>query len=438
MSGRNPRSRMLKVLLFFIVFISQVFVGATEQLDWVSERFDEKNTSYYPEHSSKIDTILWTQYAGDIVVARPIAVNGIVYVTSMDGKVYAISTELGSKIWETQVALPFTWAAINPVGGIIASPVYSKGKLYVLIRDGAIFSLDAYTGKILWKYELENETAITPTLVDDRYLIFFDDTGRIYIFDVEKREIVKTYHFREYIWAKAAYDGKRYVYIGTYRGRIIKLDKTTWNITKMVFNLTMIRGGVVGALVYSEGRIYFTTSESFVYALDENLNLVWSVKLRGPALGGPAVSETFVFVASADTYVYCIDKDTGDIIWSTALNHESSSTIAVSKNYVYLVDDYGYIYCIDKKTGTIIWNRAEFAGARFEYWKISAGLNLIKGLSGPIIYGKNIYVGLLDKRIVSIGEGGGISISPLMLYSSIVMALALIFIAGMQRGKKRK
>jgi len=438
MTKKHLTLKRLEVLLFFVVFISQIFVGATEPLNWISERFDERNSSYYPEYSSKIDTILWTQYAGDLIAAKPIAVNGIIYVASMDGKVYALNAELGSKLWETQVALPFTWSAINPIGGIIASPVYSKGKLYVLIRDGALLSLDAFTGKILWKYELENKTAITPTLVDDKYLVFFDDTGRIYIFDIDKREVIKTYHFREYIWAKAAYDGKRYVYIGTYRGRIIKLDKTTWNITKMIYNFTLIRGGIVGALVYSEGHLYFTTSASFLYALDEDLNVIWSVKLGGPALGGPSVSEAFIFVASADTYVYCIDKDTGDIIWSTTLNYESSSTIAVSKEYIYLVDDYGYIYCIDKKTGTIIWSKPEFAGARFEYWKLSAGLNLIKGLNGPIIYGRNIYAGLLDKRIISIGEGGGVSISPLMLYSSIVMALTLIFIAGMQRRKKRK
>ena|GEM_PF-3114646 len=426
-------------LLFMIISIllSSMFVGEISDLGWVSERFNEENTSFYYADSTSIGVSIWVGYTGDVIAARPIAANGVLYIASMDGKIYAYDAELGAKLWETQVTLPYTWSARTPVGGIVASPVYYNGILYVTVRQGGIVALSALTGKILWEYNMENMTAVTPTIVDGKYLVISDNTGAIFVIDLQTRNIIRYYHFREFVWAKAAYDGSKYVYLGTSRGRVIKLDKNTWNITAQTF----LSGGVTGAIVYDKGYLYITTSAGYLYKLfAENLSVVWERKLMGPVYGGPSVSDKYVFIASMDANVYCIYKDSGKIRWKVGLNYESSSSIAVSKSYIYLVDDGGYIYCIDIATGTIIWSKDEFSGAKLEAWKITSGLNLVRGLHGPIVYRGNIYVGFIDKRVVAYGEGGRVSVSPLLLYSAVVVAIALIIVAGIERksSKERK
>ncbi|MCD6157354.1 MAG: PQQ-binding-like beta-propeller repeat protein [Euryarchaeota archaeon] len=442
----NPKERFfmfkascrVAVLLFIMtlsIFALYLFSGEVSELEWKSERLNEENTSFYQGSSSNIGVSIWVGYTGDVIAARLIAANGLIYVASMDGRVYAYDAELGAKVWETEVTLPFTWSARIPVGGIVASPVYYNGILYVVVRQGGVVALNALTGKVLWDYNMENMTAVTPTIVDGQYMVISDNTGAIFILDLSTKKIVRYYHFREFVWAKAAYDGARYVYLGTSRGRIVKLDKEGWDIVTQTF----VNGGVTGAIVYDKGYLYITTNAGYLYKLlAENLSVVWSLRLMGPIYGGPSISDKYVFVAGMDTNVYCIEKKTGRIIWKVGLKYESSSSIAVSESYIYLVDDGGYVYCIDIKTGTILWMKEEFSGAKLEAWKITSGLNLVRGLQGPIIYRGNVYVGLIDKRVIAYGEGGRVSISPLILYSAVVVAIALIIVAGIERRGLRR
>jgi outer membrane protein assembly factor BamB len=66
--------------------------------------------------------------------------NGIVYVGSGDGGVYAINATTGQIVWKT-----VTGGAVN------SSPEVANGVVYVGSSDGGMYAINATTGQIVWK-----------------------------------------------------------------------------------------------------------------------------------------------------------------------------------------------------------------------------------------------------------------------------------------------
>ena len=94
--------------------------------------------------------------------------NGIVYVGSWDGKVYALNAKTGVKLWS------FTTGY-----GVWSSPAVSKGVVYVGSGDGNVYALNAKTGVKLWSYTTGGEARSSPAAANGIvYVGSFD--GNVY------------------------------------------------------------------------------------------------------------------------------------------------------------------------------------------------------------------------------------------------------------------
>jgi hypothetical protein len=75
----------------------------------------------------------------------PAFYNGVVYVCSRDGDVYAFNADSGAIVWRTTAG---TW--------MFPSPAVVKGIVYLASGDGYLYALDGATGAKLWNYTIEN------------------------------------------------------------------------------------------------------------------------------------------------------------------------------------------------------------------------------------------------------------------------------------------
>ena len=80
--------------------------------------------------------LLWSFPTGGAVQSSPAIVNGVVYVGSNDGNVYALKASTGAVLWSFPVGF----------GGPGTSPAVANGVVYV----GALYALNARTGAIVW------------------------------------------------------------------------------------------------------------------------------------------------------------------------------------------------------------------------------------------------------------------------------------------------
>lgn len=146
-------------------------------------------------------------------------------------------------------------------------------------------------------------------------------------------------------WPMIMGDMKRTGYIGDYIALPLNL--------KCSFD---IQGDVVASPVVYDNTAYIGSRNGFIYALDENCNLVWDYSADGFFDATPYVTSTSVIVPSMEGYLYNFNRLTGDIIWQYNLGAPSVSSPLVIDGKVYVgagVPE-NAIYIIDEKKGTLI------------------------------------------------------------------------------------
>jgi outer membrane protein assembly factor BamB/tRNA A-37 threonylcarbamoyl transferase component Bud32 len=94
------------------------------------------------------------------IYASPVQERGLVYFGSADGHVYAVSAQNAREKWKFNTEKP-----------VIGSPVVSRGAVYIGSTDGTLFCLDAENGKERWRYKTGGPITAAPAITDSLVLV---------------------------------------------------------------------------------------------------------------------------------------------------------------------------------------------------------------------------------------------------------------------------
>ena len=281
--------------------------------------------------SSTNPTLLWNYTTGNLVYSPPTINNGVLYVSSLDGNIYALNATNGAKIWN------FTTS-----GQVFASPDVVDGVVYVgcavlpppselgtLTTGGAVYALNATNGVQLWKYVTSGYgVSSCPVAI-----------GGV-------------------------------VYVGSWDGNIYALNATSgaklWNYNT---------GGAVYSSAVAGGIIYVDSSDDNVYALNAtNGDRLWNCLTSSalliswggvlyPIWSSPVVVGAAVYVCSDNGTVYALNAESGTLLWNyntTRIEPYYQVTILSSPTVVngvlYLSSQDGNIYALNATNGVKIWN----------------------------------------------------------------------------------
>ena len=107
--------------------------------------------------------LLWSYDVGTFSGVSPSVANGVVYVGSTNatndttGTLYALNASTGAKLWSYTVV----------VGGFLfSSPAVANGIVYAASDDGSLYALNATTGAKLWSYAIGGHDISSPTIVN--------------------------------------------------------------------------------------------------------------------------------------------------------------------------------------------------------------------------------------------------------------------------------
>jgi outer membrane protein assembly factor BamB len=116
-------------------------------------------------------TRLWRYLTGG-AVSTPTVVNGVVYFGSVDGYVYALKASDGTLRWRYQTG-----------GNVASSPAVVKGVVYIGSSDGSLYALKASDGTLRWRYQADSSSVSSPVVVMG--VVYFSaspDAGVGYVF----------------------------------------------------------------------------------------------------------------------------------------------------------------------------------------------------------------------------------------------------------------
>ncbi len=216
---------------------------------------------------------------------------------------------------------------------VIVSSTVIEGVVYASSYENRVYALDAETGELLWSFEAESDLDIPPLVAGG--VVFVEDLANLYALDASTGDL---------LWMKSAHaalvsDG--IVYIPTSPRdddfSVSAVDAVSgeqlW-ATKM----PMPRSGL--PLLFpltAAGSNVYVSDDHRVHALDSTIGkLVWTLDAGDPVTAPPTASNGAVFLRSYTT-AYALDESTGEELWSHEVDSAESSFPPV------VVDDVWYL-----------------------------------------------------------------------------------------------
>lgn len=241
----------------------------------------------------------WDVYQSSATVA-----DGVVYVGSAGGRIYAVSATDGKEKWRFQT---------NHV--VRATPAVADGRVFCGSFDGKVYALDAATGKELW--EVNTKTPGVPwnsvqgsCAVMNGMVYVGSRSGFFYGIDVATGE-VRWRHSREGNWvpsSPAVRDGIAYVGQSD-GGKVTAVNakgESLW-----VFNApneTFSSPALAGDVLYVAGNDnYNMKGKGSLSAVEiKTGNALWTLELPSSVWASPVVAGDTVYVSCADGMLYAV------------------------------------------------------------------------------------------------------------------------------------
>ena len=151
----------------------------------VSDTIIKKYTTKIVAMNLNDGTILWNATLGasvspsNVADSTPAVYDGVLYVASADGTVYALSAINGTTRWSKKIyTLPSQGSVLQ------SSPAYADNHVYIGTPAGKIYALEATTGNPAWEYETFPIWTAAPVLgspvVSNGLVFIADENGVLY------------------------------------------------------------------------------------------------------------------------------------------------------------------------------------------------------------------------------------------------------------------
>ncbi|MEO8663160.1 MAG: PQQ-binding-like beta-propeller repeat protein, partial [Bryobacteraceae bacterium] len=101
---------------------------------------------YQTQGPRQFHQVKWRFATGDRVVSSAVAHEGILFFGSDDNNIYAVNAASGQQIWKFATG-----------GPVPATPAVDGGLVYAPSYDGKFYAVDEKTGKLRWKFTTGGE-----------------------------------------------------------------------------------------------------------------------------------------------------------------------------------------------------------------------------------------------------------------------------------------
>jgi outer membrane protein assembly factor BamB len=265
----------------------------------------------------------WVADAKSPIQSSAAIANGIVYFTSRDGVVHALDVSTGKARWRVQTGRDLPWPWGHESGDVyLSSPTIVPGKVIVGSGDGFVYALNPGSGAILWKAKTGGRVRATPAVASGVvYAGSFD--GRLYAFDLST---------------------------GAERWRF-----DTQGATLKSQDYGFDRRSIQSSPAVAGGTVFVGARDGFLYAVDAGTGkLRWTVDHKISWINSsPAVADNVVFAGSSDAqFLQAVDAATGKELWRARCANTVWGSPTIAGNVIYWGDGDGVVHVTDRANGT--------------------------------------------------------------------------------------
>ena len=350
----------------FTVFGQQERKGTTS----VFQNRVFKGDKYMP-----LGDLKWVFKTNGKIFSSPIVHDGIVYVGSEDGNLYAIDEKTGETHWKFKTG-----------GAVHSSPTVFKNTVYIGSFDGYYYAIDAKTGQLKWKFKSggekwSGEISFLGLKPVDKYMedlwdfflsspvinldkqnssVFFGSSdGNVYALNANTGELKWKFEVKGSIHCSPVLY-KDTLYIGSWDANLYAIDiqtgKQRWKFetgTQLGFK------GIESTVAVANDMVYFGARDPFLFALNaETGKLVWKYDAAYSwIISSAVVAGDVLYVGTSDTFALLgLDAKTGKELFKFKTNGYVYSSPAIAGDTAYFGDFTGNFFAVNIKSLGKEWN----------------------------------------------------------------------------------
>ncbi len=323
---------------------------------------------FYPEESNnfysifaidtRTGTITWSYETNGWVLSSPTVKDNRVYVASYDGKSYAFGTATNELKW-------FFDAGENQK--IETSPCVVNGICYIVSLDGYLYALDtnnttgaANSISYTWKCKLGEPydsdygpSSSVPAVANNMIYVGYD---HILYAITTNGSITGKFTTNGTISSSPTIDTvKNVVYVGSQDDYLYAIDVSDPNNLSLKWK-QMTGKNVVSSPAIADGMVYVGSNDGTFYAFDADNQgtMSWSFDtgLDQSISSSPMVHNTKVYFGSENGKIYALD-DRGNKLWDYQTGWKITSSPAISDGTLYIASWDGCLYAFHNTPLTI-------------------------------------------------------------------------------------
>jgi outer membrane protein assembly factor BamB len=301
---------------------------------------------------------------------EPVVANEVVYTIDTQTNINAYDVNTGKHKWHVGLT-----PEDDDDGHINGGLAIDGGRLFITTGFAQVISLNAETGKEIWRKSLDAPMRAAPTVRG----------GRVFVITLNNKTFALNAKTGEELW--------------THSG-------LTESASILGAASPAVDRGIV-VIPYSSGQLVALQAESGRLLWEENLSTVRSTELiltLADIRGRPVIDRNSVIAMSHGGQMVSIDLRTGRRNWSRDIGGLESPWVA--GDYIYAITNHAEVVCISRENGKAYWVRAL---PRFEDPENLEGLII---WTGPILAS--------DRLIIAGSNGEAMSISP---YSGKILGI---------------
>ncbi len=270
--------------------------------------------------------------------------DGVLYVTSQEGMLYALDGRTGNERWR------YDTGGAGSKRRVTSAPVTAGRAVLFGADDNLLRALDTADGKLLWKFETQAQIFGAPA-VDEETVYVASSDGNLYALSLSNGALKWQYVIGEPSHTSPAVAGQA-VYVGAQDSRLHAVDavsgKGLWTF--------LTSGKVESVPVTSAGKVYFGAGDSRLYALDrQSGGLAWYYSTGDAIYTQPLLAGDVVYVASMGQVISALAADNGRLLWEyytdTPLRY--SPILSGKRLYLSPAND-PVLYWLDAATGDVL------------------------------------------------------------------------------------
>jgi serine/threonine protein kinase len=289
---------------------------------------------------------------GNIYPSAPTIKEGILYIGSAAGYLYAVDIGTGRAKWKTTV--PSAWKYV------VGSPLPAYGVVLVsLIRSGmdhcSVMAVHGETGQVLSVYRSVAPGSASMSLAENRLLVGTRLINMRTGFLQGGTDLCSGSN------TTAMYEGRAYA-VGDRSGSVSMITASDYRRARKLYSVPIARGDtetirngpVDNTLALWSDKLYFGNRQGNLYCHNAMTgSRIWLTKLSSATRCAPSIStvidsrDAVLYIGCDDGVVQAVDAVTGEKLWT----FKTGGTIWVDpwvyEGVVFVASDDGYLYALE-------------------------------------------------------------------------------------------